>query len=643
MSRFENYFDRLAFLLGIAFSLTAIYVSGPSEAINEGLLRGAAVMIGGVIVFMIKPLAKTFPDAPTAAKLVLWLVDLVLLVALAVAVVNLFNILDALWDGLFILELPELTIGLFGALVMIELTRRVFGSILAAVCLIAFAYAFVGPWMPGFLAHPGLSFEETIRTIWYSFDGVFGFPVGVVSSLVLVFIVFGALLEGTGAGAILLKMAVAATCRIRGGPAHAAIVASAMFGTINGNPIANVVGTGVFTIPMIRKQGFPNAFAGAVEAAASSGGQFTPPIMAAVAFIMADLVGQPYIIVAGAALIPAALYYYSLFSTVYTEAVKRGIGTAEPEKLTPNDWLQSIRFIIPLVVVITVMLLGRSPALAGFWGVVSAVGIAILLEPTLLLRPMPLITSLAKGGWQSAQLIVAVGAIGVLIAIINNTGLGITFAERLTGIAETSVFVALLVAAIGSLILGMGLPTLPAYLFIVLMIGPAITKIGIPDLLVHLFVLYYGVMGNVTPPFALTAYAAAPIAQANPLMTAIEASRVSLVGYLIPFVLIYNPSIALVGVDFQWLEFIWAMVRVPIAIWLVATGLAGYDARGLPWWERILRFALGLAILTVFWEVQIPALVVGGWLMIWRRLQHRRLPAEALISPSVEPEDRPAE
>ena len=343
---------------------------------------GGAIGSAVIITLALKPLAKEFGGTSHGRRLFLWLVDIVILVAFVFTLFNFSDVYESLWDGVIILETPTLIIGFFGAMVVIEMVRRNFGIILPIICLLALVYAHFGD-LPGIFGHKGFSFEEVIETTWFSFSGVFGRPTDIVSSIVLIFIVFGAILEATGATEILLKIATAATAKIRGGTAHSAIVASAMFGTISGSPVANVVGTGVFTIPMIKRQGFTNAFAGAVEASASSGGQFTPPIMAAVAFIMAELIGQPYALIAIAAAIPALFYYFSLFAAVYAEAVRLGIEPTPKEMrptITAADWLESIRFFVPLIIVVVVLFTGRSAAAAGFWATVSAVVTGIVVD-----------------------------------------------------------------------------------------------------------------------------------------------------------------------------------------------------------------------------------------------------------------------
>ncbi len=638
IDKFENIMRQLGLWVGFVLATAAIYGAGPFPFIDQGLRLGGAIGSAVIIVLTLNPLAKEFGGASSARRSLLWVFDSAIMIGFVFTLFNFAEVYESLWDGVIILEPLTLAVGFFGTMVVIEMVRRAFGMILPVICIVMLFYAHFGD-LPGIFGHRGFTFEEVVEVSWFSFSGVFGRPTDIVSSIVLVFIVFGAILEATGATTILLKMATVATARIRGGTAHSAIVASAMFGTISGSPVANVVGTGVFTIPMIKRQGFTNSFAGAVEAAASSGGQFTPPIMAAVAFIMAELIGVPYIQIAIAAAIPAFFYYFSLFASVYAEAVRLGIEPLPEDQipvLTKDDWVESMRFIVPLIVVVAVLFAGRSAAMAGFYAIVSAIvtGVAVDLIYAEKRRHISdyvqqLIAALQKGGAQCAQIMVAVGSIGIVIAVVSLTGVAGNFGTLVAELAEGSLFAALAVTALACLVLGMGLPTLPAYLFIVLFVGPVIGELGIPVLLVHMFVLYFGVLSNVTPPVAIAAYAAAPIAGSNPMTTGFVAIKIAAVGFMIPFILVYYPSISIV-IEFDWTEFIWIMVRLPVAVWLIATAFIGCDQHALSFAERIVRATLAVVMLIVDPTSQIAGFVLGiGIIALHRNRAHRKIAASS--------------
>jgi TRAP transporter 4TM/12TM fusion protein len=597
--------------LSLIFSLLICYVAGIA-LVDENMVRTAAIGFGIVIVLLAEPLALQYPAASDRAKALLWLIDAVLLFGFLFVIYWFLITSDRLWDGVFEFETIDIVTGYYGLLVTLELTRRTFGLPLALVAVLFLGYALFGQSLPWFLQHAGIDLVEIIRTTWHSFDGVFGRPTGIVAGVVLIFVVFGAVLEETGAGAILLRIAMSVTAGIRGGPAHAAIVASALFGTMSGSVMANVVGTGVFTIPMIKKRGFSPAFAGAVEAAASSGGQVMPPVMAAAAFLMAELTGTPYLTICVAALLPAIFKYLGIFAQVYAEAVKLGIKSIpkeDREVLTRADWFQSLRFALPVLALLAVMIVGRSPAMAGFISLITAIIVGLAMDKELRRDPMRLLKPLASGGYQAARIMVAVGAIGIILGVVNETGVAIGFASTLQSVGEDNLFLALVLAMVGSLILGMGLPTLPAYLIIVLIMGPAMVKLGLSVLTVHMFVLYFGVLSSVTPPVALAAYAAAPIAGSRPLETAVQSLRISLVAFLIPFVFAFNPSLLIVE-SFAFWPFVWVILRLIAAVWMFATGFAGYDMRGrifLP--LRMARLAAGIVVLLPF-----PMLETGGFM-----------------------------
>jgi TRAP transporter 4TM/12TM fusion protein len=596
--------------LSLIFSVLICYVAGIA-LVDENTVRTAAIGFGVVIVLLSEPLAVRHADASRPTKALLWSIDAILLFGFLFVIYWFLITSERLWDGVFEFETIDIATGYFGLLVTLELTRRTFGLPLALVAVLFLGYALFGQSLPWFLQHAGIDLVEIIRTTWHSFDGVFGRPTGIVAGVVLIFVVFGAVLEETGAGAILLRVAMTLTAAIRGGPAHAAIVASALFGTMSGSVMANVVGTGVFTIPMIKQRGFSPAFAGAVEAAASSGGQVMPPVMAAAAFLMAELTGTPYLTICVAALLPAVFKYLGIFAQVYTEAVRLGIEPipkAERETLSRHDWVQSLRFVLPIVALMVVLIIGRSPAMAGFIALIAAIVVGLAMDGEIRRRPQRLLKPFASGGYQAARIMVAVGTIGIILGVVNETGVAIGFASLLQSVGEGSLFLALVLAMIGSLILGMGLPTLPAYLIIVLIMGPAIVKLGLSVLTVHMFVLYFGVLSSVTPPVALAAYAAAPIAGSRPLETAMQSLRISLVGFLIPFVFAFNPSLLIVE-SFEIGAFVWVIARLLAAVWMIATAFAGYDMRGrIGFVLRIARLAAGIVVL-----LPDPTLEIGGF------------------------------
>ena len=361
--------------------------------------------------------------------------------------------------------------------------------------------------------------------------------------------------------------------RFRGGPAHAAIMASSLFGTVSGSAVANVVGTGVITIPMIKKRGFSPAFAGGVEATASTGGQIMPPIMGAAALVMADFLGIDYLTIIVAAVIPALAYYCSLFATVVFEArslnVEAGDGD-EVDPITPQDWINLILVIVPISTVVIALIAGFSPAGSAMLAL-TLLMILSFLNPEIRQKPIKVLTSFARGGVTFGRLLMAIGTIGIIVAVLGATGLPLEFAKVISASAGGNLLLALLMAAAAALVLGMGMPTLPAYLTITTFLGPSLTSLGLAYLSPLCFVFSFGVAAAFTPPVAMAAFAAAAISGGGAISTAVQATRIGLVIFAIPFLFAFNPELLIVaaaGGDWSLLGFVILLVRLALIIYM---------------------------------------------------------------------------
>ncbi len=508
---------------------------------------------------------------------------------------------------------------LAGLAVFLELCRRLWGWGLFGVGAFGVLYLLYGQSLPGILAHTGFSLKEVAEALWYNTNkGVFGSITNIVLSTVFIFIIFGVLLEGTGAGDTLLKFAFLATRRTRGGPAHAAILASSLFGTMSGSTVANIVGTGTFTIPMIKKRGFSPTFAAGIEATASSGGQIMPPIMGAAALVMADLTGVGYLNIIVAALFPALFYYFSLFAAVTVEARRQGIevqAMSVDDQITKVDLINSVLFLGPIATIIGSLLAGFSTSAAGFYAVLVLLALSVI-NPQVRADPMRIWRSFLKGAQSGATLLIAIAAIGILVGSLDSTGLGLKLANVIATVRGESLFSALLVAMAGALILGMGMPTLPAYLIIILVMGPAIQELGVSMLTAHMFVFYYGVASSLTPPVAIAAYAAAPIAGANPLITAFMSFRLGMAKFIIPFVFAFYPTVLIIE-EFSMLPFLWIVARTCFCIWLFSSALSAFDRRKLSIAEVVARFAAAFTLLATNPAIHLPAIAVGIALILW--------------------------
>ena len=615
-------FSYISILSALALSIIAIYASG--FALIDPKFHRALCCALALITIVLLPYRKIEHSIKFLISRIT--LDFLIIVFGILTVLKFYDVQYILENELYDVTYLDGLNSIVGLGIFIEVCRRSWGYALFFVGVFAVIYLYFGSHFPSFLQHSGFNERLIGENLWYNMNkGVFGTITNIAVNTVFIFILFGVLLEGTGAGHTLLKFAFILTRRTRGGPAQAAILASSMFGTMSGSVVANIVGTGTFTIPMIKKRGFTPTFAGGIEATASSGGQIMPPIMGAAALVMADLTGINYLSIALAALIPALLYYFSLFSSVTMEARKQNIEIKELDidsRITVRDWINSILFVVPIFLVIFSLLFGSSTSRAGFYAVISILVLSFI-NPEIRKNPVKLLNSVIKGGTQGAKLLIAIVVISMLVGAIDSTGIGIKLASFMNELRGDSLFLSLTLAMIGALVLGMGMPTLPAYLIIIVVMGPALQNLGVSVLIAHLFVFYYGVASSLTPPVALAAYAAAPIAGSNPIITSLMAFRLGIAKFIIPFAFAYYPCLLIIE-NFSWLEFFSIVPRLLISIWFINSALAKFDFTKLSWAEVILRLSVGFGILFMDVRIQIICLILGSVLLVWDFLRHKR-------------------
>ncbi|MBI4538607.1 MAG: TRAP transporter fused permease subunit [Gemmatimonadetes bacterium] len=485
----------------------------------------------------------------------------------------------------------DLVAGGVAIVIVLELARRTTGWALVAVALLALGYAFAGPYLPGMLAHRGYSLTRVIEHLYLSTEGIWGIPLGVSADFVYLFVLFGALLDAAGGGELLIALASRVAGATRGGPAKTAVVASGLMGSLSGSAVANVVTTGSVTIPLMKRTGFQPHFAGAVEAAASTGGQIMPPVMGAGAFILATWTNIPYLRVALASLVPAILYYVALFMAIHFRAEKMNIpptGRGAGQAIQPR-----LHLLLSLGAIVLLLALGRSPQRAAFWGVVTAAAATLVRPETRLGRGKALDTLVAAGAG-TVQVAAACATAGIVVGVASLTGIGLRMSEFIITLSHGSLPVALLLTAMGSIVLGMGLPTTAAYVVLAALGAPALTDLGVPVLAAHLFIFYFGCISNVTPPVALAAYAAAGIADASPVRTGLTAMALAATGFIVPFMFIYGPPLLLVG---EPLSVAMAIVTATIGVTALAAAVIGYARRPLAGWERALLVAAALMLI----------------------------------------------
>jgi TRAP transporter 4TM/12TM fusion protein/TRAP transporter TAXI family solute receptor len=485
----------------------------------------------------------------------------------------------------------DLVAGAVAIVVVLELARRATGWGLVGVALLAIGYAMAGPWLPGLLAHRAYPLTRIIEQLYLSTEGIWGIPLGVSADFVFLFVLFGAILDAAGGGELLIGLAARVAGRSQGGPAKTASVASALMGSLSGSAVANVATTGAVTIPLMKRSGFRPYFAAAIEAAASTGGQLMPPIMGAGAFILATWTNIPYAHVALAALVPALLYYVALFMAIHFRAGRMGLGPGGAQPAGPV--MARLHLLISLAVIVVLLAMGRSPMRAAFWGVVTGVLTAMLRAATRL-DGRTLRRALVAGAAGTVQVAAACATAGIVVGVASLTGIGLRMSELVITLANGHLPIALGLTAIGSIIIGMGLPTTAAYVVLAALGAPALVNLGVPLLAAHLFIFYFGCISNVTPPVSLAAYAAAGIAEASPLRTALTAMGLALAGFLVPFMFVYAPPLLLNGPPGSVAV---AVVTAFIGVTALAAAVIGYARRPLAGWERLLLSAAAVGLI----------------------------------------------
>lgn len=497
------------------------------------------------------------------------------------------GIFPTFWDTFF---------GIIVIVVTIEVARRTLGWGLPVLAVAFLLYAVLGQYLPGSYGHGGFSIERTVSLV-FSTGGILGVPLAVSIQYVLPFVIFGAFLEANGTGQYLMDLAKAIAGRTKGGAAKMATIASAGFGSINGSPAANVVSTGVMTIPMMKRSGYKAYFAGAVEAVASTGGQLLPPIMGASAFIMVEILGVPYATIVWAALVPALLYYAAVIWVIHLEADRTGL-KGLPKDQIPVLWRLLVtrgHLLIPMFVLIYCLLtVGLSPMRSALFAIVAALIVPMFKKSTRL-SLVQILLALASGSKNTVGVATATAAAGIIVGILGMTGVGHRFASIILGLSGDVLFLALLLTGIVALVLGIGMPTTGAYIVTASILPSALIPFGLNPLAVHLFLLYFANISNITPPVALAAFAASGIAQASAMKIAVHAFRLGFVGFIIPFMFIYNHELLLQGDPlYIALTIAWAIV----SILAIGTAIQGWYRSRLNWWIRVL-LATGAILLVV--------------------------------------------
>ncbi|TFZ51603.1 TRAP transporter permease [Serratia proteamaculans] len=584
---------QLATVLAIAISVYAIYANALSN--TQEFYRNTTFLSGILILgFILFPFSRRY----ATSKFNRW--DYLFIILTLVS----YGYFYASYLDLHVVRksIPNTTdyvMAVIGIGVLFEAARRTTGYFIPGLATFAMVYALFGQYFMGIFGHGGFSFERLLYRLFMTSEGIFGITLSTASTAIVVFILFGAFLSVSGATALFNDLALAIAGRRRGGPAQVAVISSALTGSLSGSAVANVATTGTFTIPLMKSIGLSARFAGAVEATASTGGMIMPPIMGAAAFIMAGFLGISYTTIVMAAIIPALLYYAALIIAIDLEAKKQGLKGISKENIPKVKAVLKARglLLLPLIIVIGTLLLGKTPIYAGFLGIISII-VASWLAPDTSVRmtPKKIAEALNEAARGSIQVTVACAAIGVIICVVTMTGIGSTLAFNIVAMTNNTLWMILLVVMLVCIVLSMGLPSTALYIVVAVTVSPILIKAGVMPLAAHFFVFWFGALSNITPPVALASYTAASIARADPMQTSWDAVRLALPGFIIPFILVYNPMLLMQGDDLNTLSVIHMVISALVGIYALSIASANFWMMKTHWLERVL-FTLAAILL----------------------------------------------
>ncbi|MCC5912325.1 MAG: TRAP transporter permease [Clostridiaceae bacterium] len=556
-------------LFAIAIALYHLYVSyfGTPVTLKHRSLHVAAIL---ALTFFL------FPAYKKASRKKLAIYDFILgILAITPAIYIWIDYLGIVHRA-GIPNNVDLFLGVVLILLVLEAARRVTGFALPLLGIIFITYALFGRQMPGFFGHRGYGWDEIVNHLFVSTDGIYGTAVGVASTYIFLFILFGAFMSKSGMGQFFNDISLALAGHTKGGPAKVAVIASGFLGSINGAAVANVVTTGAFTIPLMKKTGYDDEFSGAVEASASVGGQLLPPIMGAAAFIMAEVLGVQYRVIVMAAILPALLYYLGIMTQVQMRASKRGLkGIPKSELPRVRDVMKERgHLLIPLMFLVYMLFFsGRTIIYSAFLTILVTIGTS-MLRSTTRMNLKDIVDALYEGTRSAVPVAVACAAVGPIVGVASITGFGLSMAHAIVSLGGTSLLFTLIFTMITCIILGMGLPSIPAYLITATIAAPALVRLGIEPIVAHLFVFYFAMFANITPPVALASFAAAGISGGSPMKTGFESMKLSIAGFIVPYMFVYNSSLLLMETTF--LEGSLVVITSIVGVIMLGSAAEGY-------------------------------------------------------------------
>ena len=592
----RNYIGKMAYIivfLAVFWSVFQLYTSG-TGILDAMRSRAVHIIFLLVFTFLLYPVSKRERNTKSILKRPPIFDLMLILLSIVSFGYLLFNYNTIALRGGY-LETPDYIFGAIGILAVFEAARRVVGN-LAILALIFLLYNFLGVYIPGNFGHSGFSINRVIEYMFWGSQGILGIAIGVSSTFVFLFILFGSFLKISGFSQFINDLALTIAGRSPGGPAKVAVIASCLMGMINGSAIANVATTGTITIPLMKQNGYKARFAAAVEAVASTGGQFAPPIMGAAGFVMAEYLGVPYTTVMLAAIIPALLYYVTLILIVHFEAKKLGLKGISKENLpnVKNVLKQQGHLLIPLIVLMALLFSGFTPIYAAVFSIISCV-LASWLRKETRMGWKKIVQALEEGAKGAVGVGIACAVIGVVIGTVSLTGLGLTLGYSILESVNDSLLVAGLLVMVMSIILGMGVPGVAAYVIVATVSTPILIQLGVTPIAAHMFVLIYACLSNITPPVALSSYVAAGIANANQTQVSFTAVKLGLIGFIMPFFFIFDPILLFNG-EFS-VDFVIAALSAIVGGIALAIGLQGWLFNKIHMVTRIILFIVSFLMI----------------------------------------------
>ncbi|MFC1905124.1 TRAP transporter permease [Chloroflexota bacterium] len=611
------FWQRVVFWSGLVFAGFHLYTAGVGPL--PDIQQRAVHIIFGLTLALI---TYTFGKRPkTEGKVSVPIWDIILIGIVLAANINI--ILKYKHVYMFPGESTtlDMVLGAMLMLLVFDIVRRVVGWVIPIMMALAFLYVFISPILPGIWKFRGLSLENVIEGIYYSTHGIYGAITGLSATLVAVFVIFGSLLMGTGAGQTFIDLALRIAGRFTGGPAKVAVVASAMFGTISGSCVANVAVTGNYTIPMMKRLGYKSEFAAAVEAAASNGGNLTPPIMGIAAFIMAEILEVSYLKIIFYATIPAVLYFTSIFTGVHLEAIRNKLLPVPRGEMPPwkniLTWSRLAPFTIPIIVLMSLLFQGWDITMAGFCACLAVMVVFLFTDlspPRIAHRFLELGKALSQGGRALVQLATILISINMMINLLTVSGVTIKISGLITDVGEGNLLLGLIVGAIVPLLMGMAVVTTASYLLSAAIVAPALMTLGIELVPAHMFILYISCLAAVTPPVAPAVFVAATLAKSHWLKTAFIALRLSIIAFIIPFFFAMEP--ALLAYHQPTFKILLALFSGMLGAVIMSSGLFGYLRRPIGWFTRLLLIVGGISLLMVGWQSDLLGLLLAGFSIV---------------------------